>query len=76
MDAGTTQTALAKTPPTTCPTISGKGWPVPKGRPLPISKVAMSNRMADEMVAMMYRVRFSVRLASDIHRTTPPRAPA
>ena len=31
--------------------------------------------MADEMVAMMYRVRFSVRRASDIHKTTPPNAP-
>src|ERR1017187_9265043 len=71
MDAGTTQTALAKMPPTTCPTMSGKGWPTPKGRPLPISKVAMSNREAEEMVAMTYRVRLSVRRAVGIEEAAP-----
>src|ERR1022692_4482468 len=35
MDAGTTQTALAKMPPTTCPTMRGKGWYTPKGPPKP-----------------------------------------
>ena len=52
-----------------------QGVPCAKRAAAPISTVAISNRVADAMVAMMYRVRFSVRRASDIHRTTPPKAP-
>ena len=46
-----------------------------QGRPGPMNNAAPSSSAAVATAAMMYRVRFSVRRASVIHRITPASAP-